>query len=227
MSRERIVRMVAGTFVLISGLAYFAFMAAWLNLFQFVGGLPLVTLLAGVVALGLGLLNVKDYLRLRRGPSTSLSETQRQRLFRRMRGLLGSERLPPLLAGTVVLAVVANSYELLCTMGLPMVFTRVLTLEAMPSWQYYGYLGLYNLVYVTPLMLIVALFVLTMGRRKLSEREGRFFKLLSGTMMSGLGLVLVGWPALLSSPRVAIAVILGAVLVSVLIDRLSGLYRGR
>ena len=106
-----------------------------------------------------------------------------------------------------------------------MVFTRVLTLEELPVTQYYAYLALYNLVYVTPMLLIVGLFVLTMGRRKLSESEGRFFKLLSGSMMSALGLLLVTWPDLLASPVVAVAVILVAVLFSLLLNRVWRLRR--
>ena len=43
--------LVGGVFVLFSGLLYFIFMAAWLNLFLLVGYLPLVTTAAGLVAL--------------------------------------------------------------------------------------------------------------------------------------------------------------------------------
>jgi hypothetical protein len=43
---------------------------------------------------------------------------------------VGAEKLPSLLTGTIVLAIVANSYELLCTAGFPMVYTRALTLHS-------------------------------------------------------------------------------------------------
>jgi hypothetical protein len=46
-------------------------------------------------------------------------------------------------------------------------------------------------MYVLPLAGIISLFMLTMGRRKLSDAGGRFVKLLSGSMMAALGLVLV------------------------------------
>ena len=95
-----------------------------------------------------------------------------------------------ILIGTTVLAIAANSYELLCTAGLPLVFTRVLTLNDLSTPTYYGYLVLYNVVYVVPLLLIVAGFVLTLGRRKLQEAEGRFLKLMSGLMMLGLDNIL-------------------------------------
>jgi len=114
----------------------------------------------------------------------------------------------------MALALAANSYEVLCTMGLPMVFTRILTLEQLSASQYYGYLVLYNLVYVSPLAIIVGLFVASMGRRKLSEGEGRFLKLLSGAMMGGLGLVLVSSPEQLTNPLRATLLIVATVLVT-------------
>jgi len=87
----------------------------------------------------------------------------------------------------VVLAIVANSYELLCTAGFPMVYTRILTLRALPVESYYLYLLLYNLVYILPLLAIVTVFTIKLGSRKLSEQEGMVLKLLSGVMMLMLG----------------------------------------
>ena len=210
--------LVGGLFVVTSGLVYFAFMAAWLNLFQLLGGVHIVTLVAGMIAMTIGLLNIKDYFWLHKGITLSLSGGSKLRLFTRMRGLLGTDHLPTLLMGTLVLAMAANSYELLCTMGLPMVFTRILTLEQLPTLQYYAYLALYNLVYVLPLAVIVSLFVLSMGRRKLSENEGRFLKLLSGSMMAGLGLVLMLAPDILSHPLIAILLIGTAITFSLVVQ---------
>jgi hypothetical protein len=182
---------VGGIFVLISGLLYFAFMAAWLNLFLLLSGLEVVTAVAGIVAIALGLLNVKDFVLQGHGPSLSMGTESRGRLMARMRTLVSADRLPHMLAATVALAAVANLYELLCTSGLPLVYTRILTLRDMPRLDYYLYLALYNAVYVLPLALIVAAFILTLGSRKMSAREGRALKLLSGLMMLGLGAVLV------------------------------------
>jgi len=108
-----------------------------------------------------------------------------------MRALVGGQRLSSLLVGTVALAIVANSYELLCTAGFPMVYTRALTLRQLSTGAYYFYLALYNLIYVIPLLIIVLAFTWTLGSRKLGEREGRLLKLLSGVMMVGLGLLLL------------------------------------
>jgi hypothetical protein len=212
-SRPRML-LVGGTFVFFSGLVYFLFMAAWLNLFLVVGGAPMVTLTAGLVAVLIGVLNVKDWFWFKQGPSLAIPETAKPGLFRRMRGLITVDSMPAMLLGTVALALAANSYELLCTAGFPMVYTRVLTLSELRSIEYYGYLVLYNLVYVLPLSAIVAVFTWTLGARRLSERQGRQLKLLSGVMMLGLGLVLLLSPGLLDRLWVGAALLGGALAVT-------------
>jgi uncharacterized membrane protein HdeD (DUF308 family) len=185
-------------------------MAAWLNVFLWVGELRIITVLAGVLAAIIGALNIKDYFAFRQGPSLSIPDEAKPKLFNRMRGLVGAERLPTLLVGTVALAIVANSYELLCTAGFPMVYTRALTLHGLSTSGYYLYLTLYNVIYVLPLLAIVLAFVRTLGSRKLQEQEGRLLKLLSGAMMAGLGLMLLFYPEGLSDTLSSLLVVVGA-----------------
>jgi hypothetical protein len=208
--------LVGGTFVFFSALVYFLFMAAWLNLFLVVGGAPVVTVIAGLVAVLIGALNVKDFFWFQAGPTLSIPDAAKPGLYHRVRGLLNAENLGTMLFGTVALALAANSYELLCTAGFPMVYTRVLTLQELSGWTYYGYLALYNLIYVLPLAAIVVVFTFTLGARKLSEREGRVLKLLSGVMMLGLGLTMLLRPDALGNPTVGLALLVAAVLVTTL-----------
>jgi thiol-disulfide isomerase/thioredoxin len=215
-SRGRML-LVGCVFVLISGLVYFLAMAAWFNLFALVGHLSVVTLLAGALAVWIGSLNIKDYFWLKRGASLSISDRHRNNLVVRMRGLVSSRSLTTMLAATVSLAVLANLYELLCTAGFPMVYTRLLTMNALSSAEYYAYLVFYNVIYVIPLLAIVIAFALTLGRRKLQEREGRVLKLLSGTMMLGLGLILLLSPERLNSIWTALLIPLVAIAVTALI----------
>ncbi|MFA5530875.1 MAG: hypothetical protein WDA11_09450 [Thiohalomonadaceae bacterium] len=202
---------IGGVFVLFSGLVYFLLMSAWLNVFLIAGELRLVTLAAGLLAVGMALVNIKDYVWFKRGISLSIPERAKPRLFERMRRLLRADSWPVMLAGAVTLAIVANSYEALCTAGFPMVYTRLLTLQQLPTSGYYAYLAFYNLVYVLPLMLIVLGYVYTLGSRKLSELEGRVLKLVSGVMMLGLGGVLLFAPEGLNNPLLALALLFLAV----------------
>ncbi|MBU1193148.1 MAG: hypothetical protein KKA36_01630 [Gammaproteobacteria bacterium] len=215
-SRRRML-FIGTVFVLVSGLVYFAFMAAWLNVFLLFGEIRAVTMAAGSVAIVMALISIKDYFRLREGISLSLSDGQKQSLFQRGRNLLKAGNMSALLVGTVLLAMAANMYELLCTAGFPMVYTRILTLNDLSAEQYYLYLALYNVIYVIPLLLIVMLFAITLGSRKLKESEGRFLKLLSGGMMLGLGIILLIAPERLNNLATALMLFAAAFLFSFMV----------
>ena len=208
--------LIGGTFVLISGLAYFVFMAAWLNLFFLVGSLPWITLVAGLLAVTIGLFGIKDFFWFQQGPSLSISDENKPRLYSRMRQLLSVDSMPTMMFSTIVLAVVANGYELLCTAGFPMVYTRTLTLHELDGAGYYLYLLLYNLVYVIPLAIIVIIFTVSLGARKLTVDQGRLLKLLSGVMMLGLGLILAIKPALLNNVFTGILLLVTAIVLTLL-----------
>ena len=225
-SRTRML-LVGGTFVFISGLVYFLFMAAWLNVFRLLGELRAVTFIAGLIAVSLAAINIKDYFWFGSGPSLSIPEAKKPGLYQRMRGLVAARSLPAMLLGTVTLAVAVNGYELLCTAGLPMVYTRILTLRETEPLVQYLYLLLYNLIYVIPLLVIVLLFVWRFGARKLGEEEGRLLKLMSGMMMLGLGGVMLFHPAALTHAGVAIGLLAAALLVAGLVHWISRRARGK
>jgi len=214
---RRSMLLVGGTFVLFSGGIYFLFMAAWLNLFLLAGQMEAITRVAALVALVVALINIKDFFWFKKGVSLSIGDEARPHLFRRIRGLVSSTRLPAVLLGTSVLAISANTYELLCTAGFPMVYTRILTLRTLSTLQYYAYIALYNLVYILPLFSIVLLFTWTLGSHKMSEWQGRVLKLISGMMMLALGLVLLVDPALLNSLPAAAGILGGALAASLLL----------
>ncbi|NJD34396.1 MAG: hypothetical protein FIA96_06110 [Betaproteobacteria bacterium] len=219
-SRSRMLA-IGGVFVAISGLMYFAFMAAWLNVFQLFGHLAWVTLAAGALAVFVGAVNVKDFFAFEKGLTLSIPESKKPEIFRRTRGILAAENLPAMIAATAFLAIAANFYELLCTAGFPMVYTRLLTLADLSPVGRYAYLAAYNLIYVVPLAAIVAVFAGTLGARKLTEREGRLLKLMSGAMMLGLGLLLLLAPERLSHAGIAFSLLAVAVIVTFLAEKLN------
>lgn len=212
---------IGGLFLLCSGTIYFLFMAAWLHVFRWIGEISLVTTLAGSLAMLIALVNIKDYFWFKQGVSLSIPDSAKPGLYQRVRGLLQADSLPALTLGTIALAIAANAYELVCTAGFPMVYTRLLTLADLRPWQHYAYLGLYNLIYVMPLLLITVMFTVTLGARKLSEEGGRLLKLVSGLMMLGLGGLLVWWPAVLNDLRVALGLLAAALITAGAIHRLA------
>jgi len=188
---RRRMALIAGTFVLVSGAVYYAFMAAWLNIFLAVGLSTPIRWTLALVALGIGIINIKDWFAWGAGPSLSIPESAKPGLYARVRGILAAEALTASLLGVAALAVVVNFVELLCTAGLPAITTAVLAQHDLSPAMYYGYLGLYILGYLADDSIMVAIAVIALGNRKLTETAGRRLKLLSGAVMVVLGLVLL------------------------------------
>jgi len=188
---RRRIALIAGTFVFVSGAVYYAFMAAWLNVFLAVGLSQPVRLLLAGVALLIGAFNVKDFFALGRGLSFSIPEGAKPGLVARMQGVMQTKALAASLLGVAALAVVVNLVELLCTAGLPAIYTAVLAQQQLGTAAHLAYLALYIVGYIADDALMVTLAVLALRSGKLTERAGRGLKLLSGVVMLVLGLVLL------------------------------------
>lgn len=189
-SRPRMA-IIGSTFVLVSGIVYFAFMAAWLSFFFVVGISKIVTVILGAVAVLVGAVNVKDYFAFGRGFSLSIPDKAKPKIYARARRILNADNLGGALVAVIGLAFLVNLVELLCTAGLPAVYTAVLASHDLSRPAYYGYLGLYNAAYIADDSLLLCIAVVTLSKHKLQEKGGRILKLVSGSVMLGLGLTLL------------------------------------
>lgn len=190
---------IAGTFVLVSGVVYYAFMAAWLNVFFVLGLSRLVQGALALLALGIGLVNLRDGLSREGGFTLAIPDRFKPIIARRSHSVSGADSLGAAIAGVAGLAVLVNLVELLCTAGLPAVYTHVLTQHHVSRAAHYGYLALYDLAYMFDDGLMVAVAVITLSQTRLQEGGGRALKLLSGALMTALALVLLFRPAWLAS----------------------------
>jgi len=152
----------------------------------------------GLVAIGMALLNLKDFVAFGRGFSLGIPQSAKPGLYARTRALLRAQSLPATLLAAAVLAALVNVIELVCTAGLPAVYTQILSLQGVDTFGRYAYLGLYNLAYMADDVLMLTIAVVTLSSRRLQERGARGLKFVSGAVMLVLGLVLIvrpGWLA--------------------------------
>jgi glutaredoxin len=194
-SRRRMLA-IAGVFVAVEGIAYFIFMAAWLNLFLLIGLSRVSELLIAAIALVAGAINLKDFWAYGWGVSLSIPTAAKPGLYARMRRILQANNVPAAMVGAVVLAILVQMVEFMCTSGFPALFTRILTLRQLRGLSYYGYLLLYNLAYMLDDIIVLSIGIITLSQRRLQEQEGRWLKLISGLVMVMLGVYLALLPYL-------------------------------
>lgn len=182
---------IAGTFVLVEGVAYFVFMTAWLNLFLLIGLSRASQLAIAAIAIVAGLINMKDFVAPGVGISLSIPDKSKPGIYTRIRAVLQAKSLPAAIVGVIVLGLMVQVVEFLCTSGFPALFTRILTLRQLDTASYYSYLLLYNAAYMFDDVVVLAIGVTTLSHRRLQEKEGRWLKLISGLVMVGLGVYLI------------------------------------
>lgn len=191
---RRRMAMIAGTFVLVSGLVYYAFMAAWLNVFLAVGLSGPVRIGLAVLALLIAAVNLKDGLWGIGQVTLSIPASAKPGVYARVRQVMQAPSMGLAMVAVAGLALAVNLVELLCTAGLPAMYTAVLTQQQLGPGEHYGYLALYILGYIADDSLMVGTAVFALSHRKLSEQAGRRLKLISGVVMLILGCVMLFRP---------------------------------
>ncbi len=222
-ARKKII-LVGGIFIFFSALFYFLFMALLFNVFQLGRGMVILTLIAGIVAMITGLINIKDYFFFQKGVSLTLTKTGKLKFFEKVKKLSLAKSNLALIATATIIAGTVNLYELLCTFGFPMIYAGALARQELPALQYYLYLGLYNIVYIIPLATIVLIFALTLGRKNFSKIWVRRLKLMSGVMILSLGAILIFKPSLLENISAVFETLFLAVIVSTIVIFISRKY---
>lgn len=215
-ARKKII-LVGGIFIFFSVLFYFLFMSVLLNVFQLGKEVIILTFIAGIIAVLAGIINIKDYFAFQKGISLTLPKGYKEKFIEKVKNLSLAKSTFALIITTVIIAATVNIYELLCTVGFPMVYIRILTLRELPSLQYYLYLIFYNLIYVIPLATIVLVFAITLGRKSFGQVWVRRLKLISGFMILFLGLILIIKPVLLESISTAFLLLILAILIGSII----------
>lgn len=183
--------LLGSVFILGSGLVYFLFMAAWLNIFLFLGLIVWIRLGIGLVALAAGAVNLRAWWRNHAGTCPYLGSEQRRSLLEKIRQAVSRRSLWLAAGGVFLLGVAVNLVELFCSLGLPMVYTQILALNPLPAWAYYGLLALYILVFMLDDLVVFVVSMLTLEYLGVTHRYQRFSHLLGGVVLTAIGLVLI------------------------------------
>ncbi|WP_051331794.1 thioredoxin domain-containing protein [Methylocaldum szegediense] len=193
--RNRFRMWVLGSaFIVASAAVYYLFMAAWLNLLLFFGMLLWIRILVGMLAVGGGTYYLREYFVNPEAICKVTAPESRKRVFDRLRLLASERRFLLALAGIILLAVAVNLVELICSAGIPAVYTQVLTLSSLPTWQYHAYLGLYILVFMLDDLFVFFVAMQTLRVTGLTGKYVRHAHAIGGLVLIVIGLLLLFKP---------------------------------
>lgn len=184
---------LGSAFIATSAAVYFLFMTAWLNLILFIGLIVWIRALIGLVALGGGIFNLREYF-IKRNECSVIGEEKKLKIFQKMKAITQTRNFWLALGGIIILAAAVNLVELICSAGLPMVFTQTLALSNLAAWQYYFYMLLYVFVFMLDDLIVFVVAMITLQVTGVTARYTRWSHLIGGILMVIIGLLLIFRP---------------------------------
>ena len=184
------------TFIVTSAAVYFIFMAAWLNLFMFIGHITWVRTIIGLLAVAAGAYYLYDWYQKKTGCKIT-GDGKRREVFVRLREIVKEKNIWLGLGGIIVLAAAVNVVELACSAGLPVLFTGILSTAGLEAWQYYAYMLLYILFFMFDDLVVFVIAMTTLKVVGIESKYTRATRLVGGIVMCILGFLLIFAPQVL------------------------------
>ncbi len=195
---ERRMWILGISFLLATAVMYFTVMAAWLNLVLLVGAVGWVRLVIGVLAVGGGLYFLREYWTKPEAVCAVTSPGRRQRIMDALRKVVRQNQLVWAIPGIMLLAVAVNMVELLCSAGIPAVYTQILAMNELSAGAHYFYLALYIAVFLLDDLVIFATAMIALRVTGLTGSYARFSHLIGGIVLLAIGAALILRPDLLT-----------------------------
>ncbi len=180
-------------FIATSGLVYLLFMVSWLNLAVFLSKITIIRWLIAVFAIIFGMTNLYRYFAsLGQDVGCDVTDAKkRSKIMEKIKKIVSEQKFALAVLGVMVLAASVNILELLCSLGLPVVFTQVLALNDLSVPETIFYFFLYMLFFLLDDIIIFVIAMTTLKIKGISNKYTKYSHLIGGIIMVILGLLMV------------------------------------
>ncbi len=220
---RRKVFIIGVIFLTVTAAVYALFIAGLFTFLTIVSFATWIQVLVALVALFFALVNIKDYFWYKEGLSLTISDKTKPGIYQRIRRVIdASQSFWGMAAATVVLAGGVSLVEFSCTAGFPVLWTNLLSSQNVTAGAFVLLLLVYMVIYQLDELVIFFTAVSTLKASRLEEKQGRILKLISGTLMFTLAVVMIVNPAFMNSltgSLIVFGIAFGLVLLVLLLHR--------
>ena len=180
------------TFLIVSGTIYFLSMLG-MNIVLSVVAISWLKIAIAIFILIAGILNLKKYLRTRKEEDGCdiVDTKKRKKLITRVRKIMNNKSFLLSLIGVALLAASVNLIELACSLGFPMIFTEILTINHINGIIRIIYLLIYIIFYMIDDMVVFTISMITLEATGITNKYNKLCTLVSAIIMIIMGLLLI------------------------------------
>ena len=184
---------LGGLFLMTTAVMYFSFMLTWLNITVLFGTITYLRwLIAGIAIIG-GVWNIREYIITPPGCEV-IDDRKRKKISKRIKEIFSQPVFVLASFGVIALAISVNLVELICSAGLPVLYTQVLSIQNMTGLEKILYLLLYLAFFILDDVVIFVIAMKTTQLTGISTKYSRWAHLIGGIVMIALAILMVVKP---------------------------------
>lgn len=182
------------TFLASSALVYFLFLLSWLNLAVFLNKVLYIRVAISFFAVLFGVLQVVNFFFKKDDGCEVVDNKNRKRIIKSIQKIIKEKSFILAILGIILLASSVNIIELLCSLGLPVMFTQILTINEVSKVGQILYSLLYVLFFMIDDIIIFIIAMKTLEIKAISNKYGKYSHLIGGLIMIIIGVLMVYKP---------------------------------
>ncbi len=187
------------TFLVSSALVYFLFMLSWLNLAEFLNSVVYIRAGISLIAIIFGTCNVLRFISTigKDDGCEVVNSKNRKKIILKIQKIVKEKTFFLAIIGIIVLAASVNIIELLCSLGLPVMYTEILAINEVSSVSKILYTLLYILFFLLDDLIVFIIAMKTLEIKAISNKYGKYSHLIGGIIMLIIGTLMLFKPELL------------------------------
>ena len=180
------------TFLGISGLVYFLSMIG-INLVLGIATINWMKIAIAIFILIAGIFHLKKYFKIRKEEAgcTVVDDKRRKKIIHKMRDIIKSKSFGLSLVGIILLAASVNLIEMACSLGFPLIFNEVLTVNEIGGITKIIYLLIYIFFYMLDDLIVFTISMVTLEATGITNKYNKLCTLISAIIMIIMGLLLL------------------------------------
>lgn len=188
---------LGGTFILTSGIFYFALMMAWINLMDLFDDSKILLIVTGIFALAFGGYNIYKYIksRIKKEEGCDVQSASKQRkMSKKLKKIITNEKLWLAVVGIIGITITVNLVEVACSAGWPAIFSNMLVASHVTTKARLGYTFLYVFFFLIDDIIVFTIALLTFKVKAISNVLTKYAHLIGGILMIIFGILMVFFP---------------------------------
>ncbi len=182
------------TFLASSALVYFLFLLSWLNLVVFLNKILYIRVAISFFAVLFGVLQLVNFFFKKDDGCEVVDSKNRKRIIKSIQKIIKEKSFILAVLGIILLAASVNIIELLCSLGLPVMFTQILAINEVSKVGQILYSLLYVLFFMIDDIIIFVIAMKTLEIKAISNKYGKYSHLIGGLIMIIIGVLMVYKP---------------------------------